>query len=156
MLPELARMAQRPAAHAHALEVRDRLAEHRVAWGWLRMQPAVQALRLHHQQLVVDPAMARKEFEGHRIVGRNVHIRGTRHVTEVLLAPRIELVNWHGPYLWSWMPAGHSALADVCRKTCPTRIGYARTSRVQAALAQGRREGSSKHRPAAGHRQYRT
>ena len=84
---------QHAAADAHALEIDDRLGEHRKAWRLNAVRAGIKILAQCDRELVVDPPLRRIPKPSIAIFRRNVGVG--LDVSEILQAPRIGFTNWH-------------------------------------------------------------
>ncbi len=86
---------QPPAAHAHALQIVDRLGENRIMRRVDAVRRGVQALALGHGKLVVNPAVSRIPQPGVAVLSRYEDVGGAGNAGEILHAPRIDFANRH-------------------------------------------------------------
>ncbi len=81
------------AADAHALEIDNRLGEHREARRRRPVRTGIEVLAQRHRELVIDPAMRRIPLPGVAIFGRNV--RSGFDMRKILQAPGIGFPDRH-------------------------------------------------------------
>src|SRR5438552_10887338 len=116
-----------PPARPHAAEVVDGLAEDRKAPRHDPVRAVHQSLGLADEQLVVDPAMGRKEAIGLLVVGRDDDVLGAGHANEVLRPPWVLLDDRHRglalllPSISAWERTNVSRPARSRRPTGPSK-----------------------------------
>ena len=98
-----------PAAHAHALQVVDRLGKHRIALGGDTVRCSIEPLAHRNCEFIVNPAMGWIPRPGVTIFGGNQNVVRTRDVLEVLSAPWVDFTNRH------LFPFGLRSEASICR-----------------------------------------
>ena len=87
--------SERAAADAHALQVVDRLGEHRVILRSDAVRCSIETLAHGDGKLVVNPAMRGIPEPGVAVLSGNENVCGTGGILEILSAPRVDLANRH-------------------------------------------------------------
>ena len=125
--------AQHAAADAHALQVGDRLGEHRKGLRLDAVRRGLKALGERDRDLVVDPAMARIPGPAIGILGRDQHVGRTGDMLEILHAPGIDFADGHG----SGGARGHRITTLAVMAGLVPAIARRARKRIRGCPAQG-------------------